>query len=160
MKVLNSRGLQTLVSTILALTLSATIAACADGPQVALTAPDGSTRALVKVEIVDAPSTREFGLMYRKHLDEYAGMIFVFPAPDHLSFWMKNTVIPLDMIFADAHGKIVGTVENAEPFSERPLSVDGDSLYVLEVNGGFSQRHHIHAGDQMKFEGFMPHTQE
>ncbi len=155
-----ARGFQTLAYMILVLGLSAVIAACADGPRVALTAPDGSRRAVIKVEIVDTPSTREFGLMYRKHLDEDAGMLFVFPAPDHLSFWMKNTVIPLDMIFADAHGKIVGTVETAEPFSERPLSVDGDSLYVLEVNGGFSQRHHIHAGDQMKFEGFMPHTQE
>src|SRR5579859_923640 len=145
---------------ILTLALSGVIAACTDGARVALTAPDGSTRALVKVEIVDTPSTREFGLMYRKHLDEDAGMIFVFPAPDHLSFWMKNTVIPLDMIFADAHGRVVGTVENAEPFSERPLSVEGNSLYVLEVNGGFSRRHHVRAGDQMKFEGFVPRAQE
>jgi uncharacterized membrane protein (UPF0127 family) len=160
MKLVNSRGFQAFGYTILALALSAVIAACANRPRVALTAPDGSTRALVKVEIVNTPSTREFGLMYRKQLNENAGMIFVFPAPDHLSFWMKNTVIPLDMIFADAHRKIVGIVENAEPFSERPLSVDGDSLYVLEVNGGFSQRHHVHAGDKMKFLSFAPHAQK
>jgi uncharacterized membrane protein (UPF0127 family) len=160
MKVLNSRGFQAFAYTILALALCAAIAACADRPRVALTAPDGSTRAVVKVEVVNTPSTREFGLMYRKHLDEDAGMIFVFPAADHLSFWMKNTVIPLDMIFADARGKIVGVVQNAEPFSERPLSVEGDSLYVLEVNGGFTQRNHVQAGDAMKFLGFAPHALE
>jgi uncharacterized membrane protein (UPF0127 family) len=160
MKVLNSRGFQAFAYTILALALCAAIAACADRPRVALTAPDGSTRAVVKVEVVNTPSTREFGLMYRKHLDEDVGMIFVFPAPDHLSFWMKNTVIPLDMIFADARGKIVGVVQNAEPFSERPLSVEGDSLYVLEVNGGFTQRNQVQAGDAMKFLGFAPHASE
>ncbi len=151
---------QAFVSIILLLTLSAGIAACSNDPRITLTAPDGSRRALVKVEVVNTPSTREFGLMYRKHLDEDAGMIFIFPAPDHLSFWMKNTVIPLDMIFADARGKIVGIVENAVPFSEQPLSVDSVSLYVLEVNGGFSRRHHIRHGDQMKFRGFVPSARE
>ncbi len=140
--------------------LSTAIAACADEPRVALNAPDGSSRAIVKVEVVNTPSTRELGLMYRKHLDEDAGMIFVFPTAEHQSFWMKNTVISLDMIFADEHGKILGIVEKAEPFSERPLGVDGDSLYVLEVNGGFSQRHHLKAGDQMKFLGFVPSARE
>ena len=145
---------------ILATVLSAAIAACADGPRVALIAPDGSQRALVNVEVVNSPASRELGLMYRKHLDQDAGMIFVFPVPEHQSFWMKNTVIPLDMIFVDARGKVLGIVENAEPFSERALSVDGDSLYVLEVNGGFSQRHHVLAGDQMKFKGFLPNARE
>jgi len=142
------------------MTLSATITACADEPRVALNAPDGSSRAVVKLEVANTPSSRELGLMYRKHLDEDAGMIFVFPTAAHQSFWMKNTIIPLDMIFADEHGKVLGIVETAEPFSERPLSVDGDSLYVLEVNGGFSRRHHLKAGDQMKFLGFVPSAGE
>jgi uncharacterized membrane protein (UPF0127 family) len=108
------------------------------------------------VEIAKTPAARELGLMYRNHLDENAGMIFVFPSASHLSFWMKNTEIPLDMLFADSRGKIVGIVENAAPFSEESLGVDGDSLYVLEVNGGFAQRHQIKAGDVLRFVGFTP----
>lgn len=113
-------------------------------------------RAVVKVEIADTTAARELGLMYRNHLAEDAGMIFVFPAPDRLSFWMKNTEIPLDMIFADASGKIVGIVENAVPYSEKPLGVDTASLYVLEVNGGFALRHNVTPGDTLKFRGFVP----
>jgi uncharacterized protein len=141
---------------ILAFALITAAAACAGGPRVVLLAPDGTQRALVNVEVANTPAARELGLMYRKHLDKDAGMIFVFPAPDRLSFWMKNTEIPLDMIFADGAGKIVGIVENAEPFSEKPLGVGGDSLYVLEVNGGFAQRHRVTPGDRLKFSGFAP----
>jgi uncharacterized protein len=144
------------VGVILALALITAAAACAGGPQVALLAPDGAQLAVINVAIANTPAARELGLMYRKHLAENAGMIFVFPAPDRLSFWMKNTEIPLDMIFADGTGKIVGIVENAEPFSEKPLGVGGDSLYVLEVNGGFAQRHHVTPGDRLKFSGFAP----
>jgi uncharacterized membrane protein (UPF0127 family) len=148
-----------IVNSILAIALfclTATIVACADGPRVAIVSPDGSRRAIIKVEIANTPGERELGLMYRKHLDENAGMIFLFAHPDHLSFWMKNTEIPLDMIFADQSTKIVGIVENAEPYSETPVGVDGDSLYVLEVNGGFARRHDIRAGDRFRFIGFTP----
>jgi uncharacterized membrane protein (UPF0127 family) len=140
---------------MLAVALATAITACAGGPRVALDATDGSSRAAVSVEIADTPAARELGLMYRKHLDESAGMIFLFPVPQRLTFWMKNTEIPLDMIFADSSGKIVGIVANAEPFSESTDAVDGDSQYVLEVNGGFCQRHHVVAGDTMKFSGFV-----
>jgi uncharacterized protein len=92
--------------------------------------------------------------MYRQHLAEDAGMLFVFKQPQHLSFWMKNTEIPLDMIFADADGTVVGIIADAEPFSERQLGVTGDSQYVLEVNGGFAQRHGIKPGDRLRFLGF------
>jgi uncharacterized membrane protein (UPF0127 family) len=138
--------------------LGLALTACANDPRVLIEAPDGKRLANVKVEIADTPSERELGLMYRQHLDENTGMIFIFPSASHLSFWMKNTEIPLDMIFADAKGKIVGIVENATPFSEESLGVDGDSLYVLETNGGFAKRHHLHAGDNLKFVGFTPHA--
>ena len=97
--------------------------------------------------------------MYRDHMAEDSGMIFVFSAPDHLNFWMKNTEIPLDMIFADPRGRIVGIVTNAEPYTETPRGVDADSEYVLEVNGGFAARHHIAPGDRLVFDGFTPHAQ-
>jgi uncharacterized membrane protein (UPF0127 family) len=94
--------------------------------------------------------------MYRQRLGQDAGMLFVFKQPRHLVFWMKNTEIPLDMIFADADGRVAGIVANAEPFSEQPLSVAGDSQYVLEVNGGFARRHGIKPGDRMLFVDLTP----
>ncbi len=133
-------------------------AACTPAPRIEIVAPDGHRRAAVKVEIADTPSARETGLMYRDRLSSDAGMIFVFKAPDQLSFWMKNTKIPLDMIFADGGGRVVGIVANAEPYSETPRGVGADSQYVLEVNGGFAASHHIEPGDRMVFIGFAPHA--
>ena len=118
----------------------------------------GNELAQVRVEIADSANKRETGLMRRSHLDEDAGMIFVFPAPDRLQFWMKNTEIPLDMIFADSSGWIVGIVVNAAPYTLTPRGVDADASYVLEVNGGFAARHHVTVGDRLDFIGFTAHA--
>jgi uncharacterized membrane protein (UPF0127 family) len=128
----------------------------AGGAGVRIVAPDGSERASVSVEVADTRTKREVGLMYRKQLDETAGMIFVFPAPAALSFWMKNTQIPLDMLFADDKGAIVGIVADAEPYTLTPRTVDAQAQYVLEVNGGFCARHHVSVGDRLEFRGFEP----
>ena len=136
------------------------LAACAQEPRTTITAPDGSIRAVVRVEIADTEIKRETGLMYRNHLGENTGMIFLFTKPEHQTFWMKNTEIPLDMIFADASGRIIGIAENAVPFSERMVSVAGDSQYVLEVNGGFCKRHGVRSGDALKFSGFVAQARE
>jgi uncharacterized membrane protein (UPF0127 family) len=127
------------------------LTACAQGPRVAIVAPDGTMRANVAVEIAATQQERETGLMYRSHLGANDGMIFLFTHPQPLQFWMKNTEIPLDMIFADHNRVVVGTVERAEPYSEQLLSVDDDSQYVLEVNGGFCAQHGIKAGDHLRF---------
>ncbi len=140
--------------------LTAALAACAQGPRVEIVAPDGAAHATVSVEIADTDTTRELGLMYRRHLDENAGMIFVFAAPSHQQFWMKNTVIPLDMIFAGADGRIIGIVREAKPFTESIDAVAGDSQYVLEVNGGFCARHQVKAGDTLRFAGFIPQARD
>ena len=132
------------------------IAACVDGPRVRISDSNGFSKAVVRVEIAESAGPRELGLMYRQHLDRNAGMLFVFKQPQHLAFWMKNTEIPLDMIFVSADGAVAGIVANAEPFSERQLSVEGDSQYVLEVNSGFAQLHGIKAGDRLQFLGFTP----
>jgi uncharacterized membrane protein (UPF0127 family) len=98
--------------------------------------------------------------MYRQHLGQEAGMLFVFKQPQHLAFWMKDTEIPLDMIFAGPDGTVAGIVADAEPFSERQLSVAGDSQYVLEVNGGFAERHRIKPGDRLQFLGLTPNAKD
>jgi uncharacterized protein len=130
----------------------------AEAPKVVISAPGGARKAAVSVELAATPGQREFGLMYRQHLDADAGMLFIFPAADRLKFWMKHTEIPLDMIFADPAGAVVGIVVNATPYSETPVGPDASALYVLEVNGGFCARHGVRAGDRMSFSGFDPHT--
>jgi uncharacterized protein len=132
------------------------LAACASGPRVRISDANGSSEAVVRVEVADNAETRELGLMYRQHLGQDVGMLFVFKRPQHLTFWMKNTEIPLDMIFAAADGTVVGIIENAEPFSERMVAVSGNSQYVLEVNGGFARRQGIKAGDRLQFLGLTP----
>jgi uncharacterized membrane protein (UPF0127 family) len=132
----------------------------ADVPKVVISAPDGTRKAAVSVELAVTPGQRQFGLMYRQHLDADAGMLFIFPAPDRLKFWMKHTEIPLDMIFADPAGAVVAIVANATPYSETPVGPDAPALYVLEVNGGFCAHHGVRAGDRMSFSGFDPHTSQ
>lgn len=105
----------------------------------------------INVEVVREPRTRERGLMFRRDMDENHGMIFVFPRPDHQVFWMHNTILPLDMIFIRADRTILGIVKNATPETDDPREVPGDALYVLEVNGGFSDRHHLSANDRVEF---------
>ena len=133
---------------------------CARGPCVSIVGADGKPRATVAVEVASTGPQREVGLMFRKHLDDNAGMIFVFPDAAPRNFWMHNTPIPLDMIFADASGRVIGIVANAEPYSDKLLGVEGNSEYVLEVNGGFCAKNGIMPGDKMDFSGFSPHTSE
>jgi hypothetical protein len=73
---------------------------------------------------------------------------------------MHNTVIPLDMLFADSGGRVIGIVANAEPFSDKAVGVEGGSEYVLEVNGGFCAKNGIKAGDRFNFSGFAPRASE
>ena len=133
---------------------------CARGPCVSIVSADGKPRAAVTVEVASTTAQREVGLMYRNHLDDNAGMIFVFPDSAPRNFWMHNTEISLDMIFADASGRITGIVANAEPYSDKLLGVDGNSQYVLEVNAGFCAKNGIKPGDRLDFSGFSPHTSQ
>jgi uncharacterized membrane protein (UPF0127 family) len=143
---------------IILLVLATSALGAAQTPKVVINASDGAERAAVRVELAVTPGQRTFGLMYREHLDDDAGMLFIFPAVDQLKFWMKHTEIPLDMIFADPAGVVIGIVANATPYSEKPVGPDAPALYVLEVNGGFCARHGVRVGDKMNFVGFEPHT--
>jgi uncharacterized protein len=115
--------------------------------------PEGREPITVPVEIARTPAERSRGLMFRISLPENAGMVFLFDRPDQLSFWMRNTLIPLDMIFIEHSMQVLGVVENAEPRTDSGRSVPGLSQYVLEVNGGFAQRHGIGPGTKVRFEG-------
>src|SRR5690348_6836692 len=101
------------------------------------------------VEIAETDASREKGLMFRKSLPEGQGMLFDFHQEQPVSFWMKNTYIPLDMIFISADGRILRIAENAEPLSERMIPSGAPVLAVLEVIGGTARRLGIATGDRV-----------
>jgi uncharacterized protein len=148
------------IAMLAAIFAAAALAGCQRGPAVDIVGPDGQLRARVSIEIADTPAARETGLMYRNHLDESSGMLFVFHTPDVLSFWMKNTELPLDMIFADADRRVVWIVAKAEPYSTHPVGPATASQYVLEVNGGFAEDHGVEVGDHLDFLRFTPHARD
>ena len=120
-------------------------------PRVVLTAADGSEHP-VTVEVVREERELQRGLMFRRHLDPDAGMLFLMGEERQQSFWMKNTMIPLDMIFIHADFTVAGVVENAEPQTLTSRYVDDTSTYVLEVNGGWARKHGIGRGAKTRFE--------
>ena len=112
--------------------------------------PQGRTLR-IDVELAETPQERERGLMYRRQLAPSAGMLFVFDAPTNQSFWMKNTYIPLDMVFINPSMQIVGIIHEAEPLTLRPRAVNQPSRYVVEVNGGFCRKHGITLETPVRF---------
>jgi len=135
----------------LLMAMLAHVTACQAEPKVTITVKDGREVSFA-VEVADTPSKREMGLQYRRDLAADRGMIFLFPTESGQSFWMKNTPLPLDMIFINRERKIVGIIEQTVPFSLEPRSVGAPSQFVLEINGGLSKRHGIKAGDTVRFE--------
>jgi uncharacterized membrane protein (UPF0127 family) len=107
----------------------------------------------VEVEVAaDAPS-RQRGLMWRRALGPGTGMLFIFPEPAVQSFWMRNTLIPLDMLFIDDAPKVVGIIRHAEPHTLSPRTVGLPSRYVLEVPAGWTEQQGIAVGARVQLEG-------
>ena len=106
------------------------------------------------VELAISQKQHEQGLMHRTKLDTDKGMIFFFPKEAIRSFWMKNTLIPLDMIFIDKNGKIVHIHSNARPLDETHITTPKPALAVLEINGGQADQWNIKAGDKIIHAGF------
>lgn len=124
--------------------------ATASGPRVIF--PDGF---VVNVEIAADDELRAQGLMYRDHLRPGTGMLFFFPTDGVYGFWMKNTRIPLDMIWIDANQKVAHVKFNVPPCHVRDCPSYNPGVparYVLEVAGGEAQRHGLKTGDQLRFE--------
>ena len=107
----------------------------------------------INVEIADSPEERARGLAYRDSLAEQTGMLFVFDNSSILRFWMKNTLIPLDIIYIDENKRIVTLMENALPCLLDPCEIYSSSSpakYVLEINGGEADNLGIKEGDFVK----------
>ena len=106
----------------------------------------------IDIEIANNAAERTQGLMYRKSMDDNHGMLFVFEQPDFRRFWMKNTYIPLDIAFVDSAGVIDTIYRNTKPLTETALPSRRRVQYVVEVNGGFSDKNGVKEGDLITFE--------
>lgn len=113
-----------------------------------------TTQVRFDVELAITPQERSRGLMFRETMPRGAGMLFVFDPPQPVAFWMKNTLIPLDMIFLDRTGTVTHVHHGAIPGDLTPIE-GGDSVFaVLEINAGLSARYQIKPGTRMRHEVF------
>ena len=115
--------------------------------------PPGREPVTFEVEVAKEERTRNRGLMFRRQMDPNAGMLFVFPDSEHMAFWMHNTYLPLDIVFITEAMRVLGVAENAEPGTDDPREVDGDSKYVLELNAGTARQYGIGPGVLVRFVG-------
>ena len=114
-----------------------------------LTVATRNARHAFAVEIARTPAEMERGLMFRDRLPPDRGMLFLYEEERPVSFWMKNTLIPLDLIFADSSGRILQIAERAVPLSTALISSEKPVRAVLEVNGGTAARLGIAVGDRL-----------
>jgi uncharacterized membrane protein (UPF0127 family) len=103
------------------------------------------------IELATTPGERALGLMYRRALPTDAGMLFIYEQPQPLTMWMRNTIIPLDMIFIGADGKVHRIESHTEPFSTQLISSEGAVQGVLEVNAGTAAAIGLKAGDEVVY---------
>lgn len=106
------------------------------------------------VELADTPDERSRGLMFRDGLARGAGMLFVYERPGRAAFWMKNTRIPLDMVFADATGRVVHVHSDARPGDLTAIEGGDDVFAVLEINAGLTARYGIAPGSELRHPAF------
>jgi hypothetical protein len=123
-----------------------------DGQLVFIKPSTSATIKMINIEIADNDAERTQGLMWRRYMPEDDGMLFIFSTQEPLTFWMKNTYIPLDIIFADRNGKIVSIYQDATPLSEAPIPSGAPAKYAVEVNGGFCATYGINSGDKIVYE--------
>lgn len=122
-----------------------------NSPHVCIVKASGQSER-ISVEIARTPAQKQLGLMYRTKLPGKHGMLFISDNDIMQTFTMKNTLIPLDMIFIGSDKRIVGWVENTKPLTEGPYAIQKPSQYVLEVNAFFCKESGIAVGDTVLFK--------
>ncbi len=118
---------------------------------VPLSVTSGAKRHAFTVEVADTPQAQSRGLMFRTELGPNEGMVFPYSAPQMLSFWMKNTPLPLDIIFIGADGKIVNIAAMTTPYSLDSVPSTGPAVAVLEIPGGRAEELGIGPGDSVEW---------
>jgi len=106
------------------------------------------------IEVADTDEQKARGLMFRRSLEQNAGMLFPYTPPQEITMWMKNTYISLDMVFIKADGRVLRVAERTEPFSEKVIASQGDAAAVLEVIAGTAARIGIKPGDKVEHSLF------
>jgi uncharacterized membrane protein (UPF0127 family) len=144
-----------LVTVALVIALLATAASAASFQTLEIVTKSGVQ--VFSVEMATTEQEKETGLMYRKELADGKGMLFDFSPEQQISMWMKNTYIPLDMIFIRADGRILRIAENTEPLSTKIISSGGLAKGVLEVIAGTAKKYGIAAGDRVAHPLFNGH---
>jgi hypothetical protein len=105
------------------------------------------------IEVATTDEERARGLMFRRSLPENAGMLFIYDRPQPAAMWMKNTPIPLDMVFIAADGRVHRIESHTEPFSTTVIESEGDVVAVLELNAGQAGKIGLKAGDKVLYPG-------
>lgn len=113
----------------------------------------GTLKTKIEIEIADNNYERQLGLMNRKEMKENEGMLFIFDKLELQSFWMRNTLISLDIMFVDNQKKIVTIHKNTKILSDNSYPSSQPSIYVVEVLAGFTDRHNIKVGDKIDWMG-------
>ena len=113
-------------------------------------------QAAFRVDVADDPEERGRGLMFVEEMPTMAGMLFVYERPQRATFWMRNTLIPLDMLFAGPDGTILTVHENAVPLDETTIDGGEGVAFVLEINGGLAARLGIEPGDVLQHPAMGP----
>jgi uncharacterized membrane protein (UPF0127 family) len=125
------------------------------------TTPDNKELLALSLEVASTEYQREIGLMYRSELAEDRGMIFIYPNAKPRSFWMKNTLIPLDIIYLDSNLSVIWIVENAVPLTLESRASNGLSAqYVIEIQGGLSSKKGISIGSLFVPQSSLPYGQD
>lgn len=148
------RGLVAL-GAALAFVLSVSVAQ-ADADQSTVVIESATGDHVFTVEIADDAQERARGLMHRRALGRDAGMLFVFDPPRETAFWMKDTPLPLDILFANEAGVIIAIARGTTPFSTREIASGGVVRGVLEINGGLSDELGVTEGDRLRHPVFAP----
>ena len=153
------------------LLLASALCACAAPAAGAQSRPEGRPQSLATetltvhtakgarrftVQVADTEETRETGLMFVRRMPADRGMVFKFPQAGEQAFWMRNTLIPLDIIYVGPNGRIVSIAKRAKPQDETPLPSHGAANGVLEINGGLADKLGIAVGDRVSDPAIYP----
>ncbi|MEY8098344.1 DUF192 domain-containing protein [Falsihalocynthiibacter sp. S25ZX9] len=111
-------------------------------------------QAQFQIEIADTNESRAQGLMHRTEMPRMSGMLFLYDSPRPMAFWMRNTLIPLDLLFIAPNGEVLAIHERAKPLDETHIPGPDGSIAVLEINGGMAETLGIKAGSQIRHSFF------
>ncbi len=112
---------------------------------------DGKELKKIDIEVADDNAQRAQGLMWRKSMPENEGMLFIFPEDADQAFWMKNTIMPLDILFINSNKEIVKIYKNTTPYSEKSMPSEKKAMYVVETVAGFCDKYGISEGDKISY---------